>query len=143
MIVDSSAIIAILFGEPDAAIYANAIATASAAPQGVRISAVTYVEAAAVVESQISAAGAQQFDAFMRRAGIVVEAMTEQHALLARQAYADFGKGRHPAGLNFGDCFSYALAKASREPLLFKGKDFSQTDIEGVGLDGWGAAPAA
>ena len=136
MIVDSSAIIAILFGEPDAAFYANAIASASAAPQGVSISAVTYVEAAVVVESQISAAGGQQFDAFMRRAGIAVEAVTEQHALLARQAYADFGKGRHPAGLNFGDCFSYALAKASREPLLFKGKDFSQTDIEGVWLDG-------
>ena len=136
MIVDSSAIIAILFGEPDAAFYANAIASASAAPQGVRISAVTYVEAAVVVESQISAAGGQQFDAFMRRAGIAVEAVTEQHALLARQAYADFGKGRHPAGLNFGDCYSYALAKASREPLLFKGKDFSQTDIEGVWLDG-------
>ncbi len=136
MIVDSSAIIAILFGEPDAAFYANAIATASAAPQGVRISAVTYVEAAVVVESQISAAGAQQFDAFMRRAGIVVEAVTEQHALLARQAYADFGKGRHPAGLNFGDCFSYALARASGEPLLFKGNDFSQTDIEGVQLGG-------
>ena len=136
MIVDSSAIIAILFGEPDAAFYANAIASASAAPQGVSISAVTYVEAAVVVESQISAAGGQQFDAFMRRAGIAVEAVTEQHALLARQAYADFGKGRHPAGLNFGDCYSYALAKASREPLLFKGKDFSQTDIEGVWLDG-------
>ena len=136
MIVDSSAIIAILFGEPDAAFYANAIASASAAPQGVRISAVTYVEAAVVVESQISAAGGQQFDAFMRRAGIAVEAVTEQHALLARQAYADFGKGRHPAGLNLGDCYSYALAKASREPLLFKGKDFSQTDIEGVWLDG-------
>ena len=83
MIVDSSAIIAILFGEPDAAFYANAIASASAAPQGVRISAVTYVEAAVAVESQISAAGGQQFDAFMRRAGIVVEAVTEQHALLA------------------------------------------------------------
>ena len=136
MIVDSSALIAILFGEPDAAFYANAIATASATPQGVRMSAVTYVEAAVVVESQASAAGAQQFEAFMRRAGITVEAVTEQHALLARQAYADFGKGRHPAGLNFGDCFSYALAKASREPLLFKGKDFSQTDIEGVRLDG-------
>ena len=83
MIVDSSAIIAILFGEPDAAFYANAIASAGAVPQGVRISAVTDVEVAVVVESQISAAGAQQFDAFMRRAGIVVEAVTEQHALLA------------------------------------------------------------
>lgn len=128
MIVDSSAIVAILFSEPDAALYANAIAAASTTPQGCRISATNYVEAAVVVESQ-SPTGARQFDTFMRRAGIVVEPVTEEHALLARQAYADFGKGHHPAGLNFGDCFSYALAKASREPLLFKGQDFSRTDI--------------
>lgn len=86
--------------------------------------------------SAILAAGAQQFDALIRRAGIVVEAVTEEQAQLARQAYSDFGKGRHPAGLNFGDCFSYALAKAAREPLLFKGNDFSQTDIERVFLAG-------
>jgi len=136
VIIDSSAIIAILFGEPDAALYAEAIATASTTAQGVRISAATYVEAAVVVESYSSTAGAQQFDALMRRAGIVIEAVTEEQAQLARQAYSDFGKGRHPAGLNFGDCFSYALAKAAREPLLFKGNDFSQTDIERVLLAG-------
>jgi ribonuclease VapC len=128
MIVDSSAIIAILFNEPDAALYAVAIATA----QSCRISAVNYVEAAVVVESQSPAGGARQFDTFMRRAGIAIEPVTEEHALLARQAYADFGKGRHPAGLNFGDCFSYALAKASGEPLLFKGEDFSKSDVSGV-----------
>ncbi len=130
MIVDSSAIIAILFDEPDAALYANAIATA----QGCCISAATYVEAAVVIESQSAAAGARQFDAFMRRAGILIEPVTEEQAFLARQAYADFGKGRHPAGLNFGDCFSYALARARNEPLLFKGKDFSLTDVRPVVL---------
>ena len=66
----------------------------------------------------------------MRRAGITIEPVTEEQALLARQAYADFGRGRHLAGLNFGDCFSYALAKAFREPLLFEGNDFGRTDIE-------------
>lgn len=127
MIIDSSALIAILFDEPDAARFANAIAQAATC----RISATNYVEAAVVVESQ-STAGGQQFNALIRRAGIVIEPVTEEHALLARQAYADFGKGRHPAGLNFGDCFSYALAKATRQPLLFKGNDFSKTDIEAV-----------
>ena len=126
MIVDSSALIAVLFNEPDAPIYAATIANAASC----RISAANYVETAVVVESQSPIAGARQFDTFMRRAGITVEPVTEEQALLARQAYADFGKGRHPAGLNFGDCFSYALAKAYREPLLFKGEDFSRTDIE-------------
>jgi ribonuclease VapC len=125
VIIDSSALIVILFDEPDAARFANAIAQAATC----RISATNYVEAAIIVESQ-STAGGQQFNALIRRAGIVIEPVTEEHALLARQAYADFGKGRHPAGLNFGDCFSYALAKATRQPLLFKGKNFSKTDIE-------------
>jgi ribonuclease VapC len=132
VIVDSSAILAILFNEPDAAVYAAAIASA----QSCRISAANYVEAAVVTESQSPAAGARQFDTFMRRSGIVIEPVTEEHALLARQAYADFGKGRHPAGLNFGDCFSYALAMASAEPLLFKGNDFSQTDVLSFFVDG-------
>jgi ribonuclease VapC len=109
VIIDSSAILAILFNEPDASDYAAAIAGA----QSCRISAANYVEAAIVVESQTLASGARQFDTFMRRAGVVVEPVTEEHAMLARQAYADFGKDRHPAGLNFGDCFSYALAIAS------------------------------
>lgn len=83
-----------------------------------------------MVESQSPAAGGRQFDAFMRRAGITIEPVTEEQALLARQAYADFGQGRHPAGLNFGDCFSYALAKAFQESLLFKGNDFGRTNVE-------------
>ena len=73
---------------------------------------------------------ARQADAFFRRAGIVIEPVTLEQGQLARQAFLDFGKGRHKAGLNFGDCFSYALAKATGEPLLFKGDDFARTDIE-------------
>src|SRR3546814_12349644 len=74
--------------------------------------------------------GMRQTEAFFRRAGITIEPVTLDHGELARQAFLDFGKGRHKAGLNFGDCFSYALAKATDEPLLFKGNDFALTDIE-------------
>lgn len=125
MIVDSSAILAILFAEPDAADFARAISTA----ESCKISAVTFVEVAVVVEAHTQGKGSPQLDALLRRARITIEPVTEEQAHLARQAYADFGKGRHPAGLNFGDCFSYALAKASGQPLLFKGNDFSRTDI--------------
>ena len=125
MIVDSSAILAILFAEPDAAVFAKAMSEADAC----KISAATFVEVAVVVEAQTQDRGSRQLDAFLRRAGFVIEPVTEEQAHLARQAYSDFGKGRHPAGLYFGDCFSYALAKASGEALLFKGGDFSKTDI--------------
>ena len=125
MIVDTSAVLAILFDEPDAATYARAMSQADS----LHMSAVNFVEAAIVVEVQTRHAGSRQFDAFFRRAGIVIEAVTEDQAHAARQAYTDFGKGHHAAGLNFGDCFAYALAKVTREPLLFKGRDFSKTDI--------------
>ena len=125
MIVDTSAVLAILFDEPDAETYAQAMSQADS----LRMSAVNFVEAAIVVEVQTRHAGSRQLDAFFRRAGIVIEAVTEEHAHAARQAYTDFGKGHHAAGLNFGDCFAYALAKVTREPLLFKGRDFSKTDI--------------
>lgn len=125
MIVDSSALLAVLFNERDAETYARAITVAD----GCRISAANFVEVAIVVEAQTQKSGSRQFDAFFRRAGIVIEPVTEDHAHAARQAYTDFGKGRHPAGLNFGDCFAYALAKATGEPLLFKGEDFKKTDI--------------
>ena len=128
MIVDSSAILAILFAESDAAVFAKAMSEADSC----KISAATFVEVAVVVEAQTKDRGGRQLDAFLRRAGFVVEPVTEEQAHLARQAYSDFGKGRHPAGLNFGDCFSYALAKASGEALLFKGGDFSKTDIVGA-----------
>ena len=125
MIVDTSALLAILFSESDAERYARAITDADAC----RISAANFVEVAIVVEAQTRASGSRQFDAFFRRAGIVIEPVTEEQAHIARQAYADFGKGRHRAGLNFGDCFAYALAKTTGETLLFKGEDFKKTDI--------------
>ncbi len=125
MIVDTSAIIAVLFNEDDAKVYAEAITLANSC----RISAATFVETAIVVEAQTRNNGGRQLDAFIRRASIGIESVTEEQAHMARQAFIDFGKGRHRAGLNYGDCFSYALAKATGEPLLFKGKDFAQTDL--------------
>ena len=125
MIIDRSAILAILFTESDAAEFAQAISTAASC----KISAATFVEVAVVVEAQTKGSGSLQLDTLLRRARITIEPVTEEQAHLARQAYTDFGKGRHPAGLNFGDCFSYALAKASGQALLFKGNDFSKTDI--------------
>jgi ribonuclease VapC len=131
MIIDTSAILAILFNEDDAQVYAEAISRADSC----RVSAATFVEAAIVVESQTKNNGSRQLDAFIRRAGITIEPVTEDQAHIARQAFTDFGKGRHPAGLNYGDCFSYALSKATREPLLFKGKDFAKTDLSVVHKD--------
>jgi ribonuclease VapC len=130
MIIDTSAIIAILFDEDDAMSYAKAITEADSC----RMSAATFVEAAIVVEAQTRNNGSRQLDALMRRAAIVIEPVTEEQAHIARQAFIDFGKGRHAASLNYGDCFSYALSKASREPLLFKGKDFAKTDLSAVQL---------
>ena len=125
MILDSSALVAILAGEPDAELYIQAI---SRAPR-CRMSAGNFIELSIVVESQFPVEVLRQCDALFRRVGIIIEPVTVEHAHLARQAFHDFGKGRHPAGLNFGDCFAYALAKQSGEPLLFKGSDFTQTDI--------------
>ncbi len=125
MIIDTSAVIAILFDEDDARIYAEAITTADSC----RMSAATFVETAIVVEGQTRDRGGRQLDAFIRRASVGIEPVTEEQAYLARQAFIDFGKGRHPAGLNYGDCFAYALSRATREPLLFKGRDFARTDL--------------
>jgi len=125
MILDTSAVIAILAYEPDADRYIQAISDS----QQCRISAGNFVELGLVLESQFSVEVSQQCDALFRRAGIVIEPVTVDHAHAARQAFRDFGKGRHPAGLNFGDCFAYALSKAVNEPLLFKGEDFNKTDV--------------
>lgn len=125
MIVDTSALLAILFAEDDAQRYSESIAGAE-----VRlVSAANYLEAAIVVDSQIGAVGGRQLDVLILRAGLSVEPVTREHADVARQAYLDFGKGRHKAGLNFGACFAYALSKATGQALLFKGGDFSQTDL--------------
>ena len=126
MIIDTSAIIAILRDEPEAAFCARAIADAS----NRRVSAVNYVEAAVVIDASGDPIASRRVDEFFKIARISIEAVTETHAQIARDAYRDFGKGHgHPAKLNFGDCFAYALAKSLREPLLFKGNDFTHTDI--------------
>jgi len=126
VILDTSAIIAILRAEPEAPDFAKAIISAEVP----RVSAVSYVEAAVVIDSGKDAVASRRFDEFFRVSRIAVEAVTSRQAEIARQAYRDFGKGRHRAGLNFGDCFAYALAKEMDEPLLFKGNDFRHTDIE-------------
>jgi ribonuclease VapC len=125
MILDTSPLIAILAGEPDAETYIQAISHAAKC----RISAGNYLELSIVIESQFGAEVLRQCDALFRRVSIVVEPVTLDQVNAARQAFHDFGKGRHPAGLNFGDCFAYALAKTAGEPLLFKGNDFRKTDV--------------
>lgn len=129
MILDTSAVIAILRDEPEAALFAKTIENAAHR----RISAVNYVEAAAVIDASRDPVASRRFDDVLEEADVIVESVTEAQARIARQAYRDFGKGSgHPAGLNFGDCFAYALAKATKEPLLFKGDDFSHTDVASV-----------
>ena len=126
MIVDTSAVLAILFGEREARRCDEAIAQAPRC----RMSAVSFLEAAIVLESRSGAEAGHELDAFLEAAAIDLAPVTPDHARAARRAWRRFGKGNHPAGLNFGDCFSYALAESEREPLLFKGEDFARTDIE-------------
>jgi ribonuclease VapC len=126
MTIDTSAIVAILRSEPEAGSCANAIAGTTSR----RVSAVSYVEAAVVIDGSRDPVASRRFDDLFREAQLVVEPVTESQARIAREAYRDFGKGSgHPAGLNFGDCFAYALAKATGEPILFKGDDFGRTDL--------------
>ena len=128
MVIDTSAIIAILFNEPDALDIARAIEAASIR----RISAARLLETAIVVEARHGLAGGEKLDQFINSASVQIEPATVEQSAIARMAYRRYGKGRHPAGLNYGDCFAYALAKAVDEPLLFKGADFVLTDIEAV-----------
>ena len=126
MIVDTSSLVAILRDEPDAAAHAGAIEAARVR----RVSAANYLEAAIVIDGSRDPVASRRFDELCREAQITIEPVTEAQARIARDAYRDFGRGSgHPASLNFGDCFAYALAKATGEPLLFKGDDFGQTDI--------------
>jgi ribonuclease VapC len=126
MILDTSAMVAILYREPEADDFVRLIHDAEVC----RISVASYVELSMVIENQLGPEGMRQTETFFRRAGVVIEPVTVGHGEHARQAFLDCGKGRHKAGLNFGDCFSYALAKATGEPLLFKGTNFSLTDIK-------------
>lgn len=125
MIIDTSAVLAILLGERDAATFAKAIEDASDR----RMSAASYLEAALVIDNRGDAVAQREFDRFFERSGITIEPVTLEQAKIARAAYRDFGKGHHRAGLNFGDCFAYALARACDQPLLYKGRDFSRTDL--------------
>lgn len=125
MVLDTSAVIAILLGEPEADRMVVAIDAARAR----RLSAASLLEAGIVMQGRFGYAGEQELDLLLNRMSVETIAVTAGHANLARSAYRRFGKGRHPAGLNYGDCFSYALAAALQEPLLFKGNDFGHTDI--------------
>jgi ribonuclease VapC len=126
MIIATSALVAILRDEPEAAICARAIERAAQR----RLSAVNFVEAAVVIDGSRDPVASRRFDDLLKEAQVLIEPVTEIQARLAREAYRDFGKGSgHPARLNFGDCFAYALAKVIGEPLLFKGSDFGHTDI--------------
>jgi ribonuclease VapC len=124
LIVDSSAVLAIFFEEPEARRFAALLA----APGRKRMSAVSYLECAIKLDNAAEGTSLE-LDAFLVDAGIDVVAVTHAQAQVARLAHRRFGKGRHPAGLNLGDCFTYALARESGEPLLFKGDDFIQTDL--------------
>ncbi|MFM8155447.1 MAG: type II toxin-antitoxin system VapC family toxin [Actinomycetes bacterium] len=127
MIVDSSAILAILLGEPERPAFEEAIASAPVP----RMSAASYLEAGIVIDAKGNPILSRMLDALLAGADIAIAPVTAEQAVIAREAYRDFGRGSgHPAGLNFGDCFSYALAKASGEPLLFKGEDFIHTDVQ-------------
>ncbi len=126
MVLDTSAILAILFDEPERRHFGELIEA-----DGTRlISAATFLEAALVIETRRGEAAGRELDLFMHRAQISVVPVDAEQAEVARVAWRRYGKGRHAAGLNYGDCFSYALARVSGEPLLAKGDDFTQTDIK-------------
>lgn len=126
MIVDTSALIAILRDEPEATACIRAL---YAAPN-CRISAASFLEAGIVVDAARSPVPSRRLDDLLRQANVAIEPVTEEQARIAREAYRDYGRGSgHPARLNFGDCFAYALARSTGEPLLFKGDDFVHTDI--------------
>jgi ribonuclease VapC len=126
VIVDSSALIAILRNEPEVTAFTQVIDAALRC----RISAANYLETAIVIDGTRDPRSSRGLDEFLREGNFIIEPVTEEQAHVARAAYRDYGRGSgHPARLNFGDCFAYALARTSGEPLLFKGDDFAQTDI--------------
>ena len=125
MVIDTSAIIAIALDEPEAATFEQHIAS-----DPVRlISAATVLEISMILETRLGEAAVREFDLWLHKAQVEIVAVDIEQLDAARRAWRRFGKGRHPAGLNYGDCFSFALAFARQQPLLFKGDDFSKTDI--------------
>lgn len=125
MVIDSSAVMAILCGEPERRTFNELI---EADPLRL-MSAASYVETGILVDARFGPEGGRDLRLFLLEAAVRIEPVTVEQAELAREAFRRFGRGRHPAGLNFGDCFSYALAAATDEPLLFKGEDFAKTDL--------------
>jgi ribonuclease VapC len=124
IVVDTSALLAIMKGEPEAADFEAAVAGEDAL-----ISAVSVVQATRVATSAMDRRALDAVDEFVGRLGLEVRNVDATQAIAARRGFLDYGKGRHPAGLNFGDCFSYGLARSLNAPLLFKGKDFALTDV--------------
>jgi ribonuclease VapC len=128
VIVDTSALIAILRDEPEAAFFAGVLASAD----HLRLSAANYLEVAIVIDGSRDPIASRRFDELLRETAILTEPVTAEQAQIAREAYRDFGPGSgHPAKLNFGDCFAYALARATGEPLLYKGDDFRHAGLHG------------
>jgi ribonuclease VapC len=125
MVLDTSALLVILLDEPESPAYRQAIEE----DRTRLLSAASLLEAALVVETRFGEPGGRELDLLLHKAGVQVVAVDRDQAELGREAYRRFGKGRHPAGLNFGDCFPYALSVVSGEPLLYKGGDFSLTDV--------------
>ena len=137
MIVDSSALLAVLNREPDADRYQAAISTAVRC----RMSVASLLEVSIVVESRGGAEAGEELEIFLERAGIEPAPVTVEQLAAARRAWRRFGKGKHPAALNSGDCFAYALAQVTGEPLLYKGEDFARTDLPGAALPPHGMIP--
>jgi ribonuclease VapC len=128
MVIDTSAVLAILQDEPERSRFTEAIAEAAQCS----MSAATLLEVAIVVEARFGVEGGRHLEQLLERAGVEIVAVDEEQVRMAREAYRRFGRGRHPARLNFGDCFSYALAFVRQQRLLFKGDDFAQTDVAPV-----------
>lgn len=129
MVLDTSALLALLLDEPEAEEFRAAVEEDSSR----LVSAVTLLETALVIEARKGEPGGRELDGLIQKAEIEIVAVDTEHVSEARRAYRRFGKGRHAAGLNFGDVFAYALSRLSGEPLLFKGDDFAKTDIRRVG----------
>jgi ribonuclease VapC len=130
MVLDSSAVLAVLFDEPERRTFTLSI---ERDPRRL-MSAANVLESALVAESRRGELAGRELDLLLHRADVLLVPVDADQVELARSAWRRFGKGRHPAGLNFGDCFAYALASASGEPLLFKGEDFALTDVATVGV---------
>lgn len=125
MVLDTSALLALLLDEPEAEEFRTAVEEDSTR----LVSAATLLETALVIEARKGEPGGRELDALIDKADVIVVPVDAEHVSEARRAYRRFGKGRHEAGLNFGDVFAYALARSAGEPLLFKGTDFAKTDI--------------